>query len=256
MSEGTGVVGLHAVVTGGGRGIGAAVAAQLTAEGARVTVLGRSESHLAAVVAQGYAAAYAAVDVTDEAAITAALAKAAEAQPLSILVNNAGAAFSAPFAKTDSAAFRAMLDVNLMGAVHGTRAVVPAMQKAGFGRIVNVASTAALKGYPYVSAYVTAKHALLGFTRALALETAKAGITVNAVCPGFTETELVAASVETIVKKTGRDEAAAKADLACNNPQARLLQPAEIAGAIVYLCRREAGGISGTSLTVAGGEIG
>jgi 3-hydroxybutyrate dehydrogenase len=248
--------GLHALVTGGGRGIGGAIAAAITGAGGVVTVLGRSPEALEVKVASGHAAGWVLADVTDETALAQAVAEAVAARgPIDILVNNAGGAASAPFMKTSGEDFEAMWALNVMGTVNAIRAVLPAMTERGFGRIVNIASTAALKGYPYVSAYVTAKHAVLGLTRALALETAGAGVTVNAVCPGFTDTDLVARSVASIVEKTGRTAEAARMDLARNNPQKRLIDPAEVAAAVVFLAGRAAGSITGAALPIAGGEI-
>jgi NAD(P)-dependent dehydrogenase (short-subunit alcohol dehydrogenase family) len=174
---------------------------------------------------------------------------------VNILVNAAGAAQSAPFLKTTDADFRAALDANLMSAVALTRAALPNMLALGAGRIINIASTAALKGYAYVVPYVAAKHALLGFTRALALEVAGKGVTVNAICPGFTETPLLAESIARIMDKTGMEAEAARAELARHNPQGRLLQPEEIAALTVFLCSDAAQGIHGAALPVSGGEI-
>ena len=236
--------GLDALVTGGGSGIGAACAAALTAAGARVTVMGRREGPLRAVVERGDAAAALRGDVT----VPPALPRFA------LLVNAAGAAESAPFLQSDAALFDRMWRVNVMGAVAITQAVLPAMLDAGFGRVVHIASTAAVKGYPYVSAYVAAKHALLGLTRALAQEVAAKGITVNAVCPGFTDTDLVGDAIARIVAKTGRSEAEARAELAKHNPQKRLVRPAEVAEAVLMLCGPGASAINGQAIAVDGGE--
>jgi NAD(P)-dependent dehydrogenase (short-subunit alcohol dehydrogenase family) len=175
--------------------------------------------------------------------------------PVDILVNNAGAASSAPFLKTDADALRAMLALNLEAPAEAARLVLPGMLTRRWGRIVNVASTAGLKGYPYVSAYVAAKHGLVGLTRALAMEVASKGVTVNAVCPGFTDTDLVARSIEAITGKTGRSEDEARAALSASNPQGRLITPDEVAATIVWLCGDGASGVNGTAVPVAGGEL-
>jgi NAD(P)-dependent dehydrogenase (short-subunit alcohol dehydrogenase family) len=243
--------GRHALVTGGGSGIGAACAGALRAAGARVTVLGRREAPLRAAGAD----AFVVVDVTEEAPLGWAIAEAEGAGgPISLLVNAAGAAESAPFLRTDAAAFERMLGVNLMGAVAATRCVLPGMLAAGFGRVVNIASTAALKGYPYVTAYVAAKHALLGFTRALAQEVAAKGVTVNAICPGFTDTAIVAQSIARIVARTGRSAAEARAELTRHNPQGRLVAPAEVAAAVLFLCLPAGAAVNGQAVAVDGGE--
>ncbi|MBU8537701.1 SDR family NAD(P)-dependent oxidoreductase [Falsiroseomonas tokyonensis] len=243
MQAGT-IQGRTALVTGGGSGIGAACAAALTAAGARVTVLGRREAPLRARVAAGDAAVHIAADIN-----------ALPALPrFDILLHAAGAAESALFLKSDAALFDRMWRVNVMGAVAVTQAVLPGMIEAGFGRVVMVASTASLKGYPYVTAYAAAKHGLLGLVRSLAQEVATKGVTVNAICPGFTETDIVAESVARIMAKTGRDEAAARAELAKHNPQRRLVQPAEVAAAALALCWPGSGAINGQAIAVDGGE--
>jgi NAD(P)-dependent dehydrogenase (short-subunit alcohol dehydrogenase family) len=148
-----------------------------------------------------------------------------------------------------------MMNVNFMGVVHATQAVLPGMIERRRGRVIAIASTAGLKGYAYVSAYSAAKHAVIGLVRSLALETAKSGVTVNAVCPGFTETPLVARAVETIVAKTGRSEELAKAELVKSNPQGRLVRPEEVADAVLWLASPGAAAINGQAIVVAGGEV-
>ncbi|HET6183716.1 MAG TPA: SDR family NAD(P)-dependent oxidoreductase [Acetobacteraceae bacterium] len=243
--------GLTAIVTGGAKGIGRAIAARLAADGAALALIGRDAAALEQAAAALHAR-HAVADVTDRDALRVALEALG---PCDILVNNAGAALSKPFLKHKPRDFQAMLAVNLLSAVTAARAVLPAMRARGFGRIVNIASTAGLKGYAYATAYVAAKHALVGFTRALAMETVKDGITVNAVCPGFTDTELVARSVATIAATSGRSAEEARELLARSNPAGRLVRPEEVAEAVAFLCRREAAAMTGQALVVACGEI-
>jgi NAD(P)-dependent dehydrogenase (short-subunit alcohol dehydrogenase family) len=250
------LAGRHALVTGGSRGIGRAVAAALTEAGATVTVLGRDHAVLTEAVAQEHAAAYVVADVTDAAAVGAGIARAtAQHGPVDVLITNAGGAESAPFAKADPKQFRRMFELNVMGSVHAIRAVLDGMVERRFGRIVAVASTAGLRGYAYVSAYCAAKHAVVGLVRALALETATTGVTVNAVCPGYTDTDMVRENAARIAAKTGRPAEEAVAAMVRNNPLGRLITPDEVAEAVLFLCSPTAGSITGTTLTVAGGEI-
>jgi NAD(P)-dependent dehydrogenase (short-subunit alcohol dehydrogenase family) len=250
------LAGKHALVTGGGRGIGRAVAAALAGAGATVTVVGRSEEPLRATIAAGAAAGCGIADVTDAAEVKRQVAAAEAARgPIAILVNNAGSVETGAFVKVDPAVFQAMWNVHVMGAVHASQAVLPGMIARGFGRIVNVASTSGLRGYPYASAYCAAKHALVGLTRALATETATRGVTVNAVCPGYTDTDLVRDSVERVAATTGRARSDVLAAYEKEAPIGRLIRPEEVAAAVLYLCSPDAAAVTGTTLAVAGGEM-
>ncbi len=242
----------QAVITGGGSGIGLAIARRLAAEGCSVTLVGRNAARLADAAA-GIAGARAAVcDVGDAAQVNDVFAGLG---PVHVLINNAGVVETAPFANLSDDAWRRMFDVNLMGAVHCIRAVLPAMRGMAAARIVNVASTAALKGYAYASAYTASKHALLGLTRALALELARTGITVNAVCPGYTETAIVEDAVATIAARTGCTREEAREKLTAANPQGRLITPAEVAQSVAWLVSPAARAVTGQAVVVAGGEV-
>jgi len=248
--------GKHAVVTGGSRGIGAAIADSLNAAGAKVTIMGRNMSLLEDKAQEMQDALAIQCDVTDEASVAKAFALAAEGYgPVDILVNNAGAAISLPFRKMDKAHFQSMLEVNLMGPFLCIQAVLQEMIDKGAGRIINIASTAALKGYSYVAAYSAAKHGVMGLTRSLALEVAGKGVTVNAVCPGFTETDIARDAIKNIMAKTGRTKEQAIAELVVHNPQKRLIQPAEVAASVLWLCGDNAASITGQAIAVAGGEV-
>ncbi|BAE51391.1 Dehydrogenase with different specificities [Paramagnetospirillum magneticum AMB-1] len=249
------LAGRHALVTGGGRGIGAAIARQMLALGAVVTITGRDQGRLdAAATSLGCSAV--AMDVTDAPAIQNGFARAAQVQgPITILVNNAGIAKAAPFAKTDLGLWDDILRTDLTGAFLCTQAALPGMLEAGWGRVVNVASTAGLTGLAYCAAYCAAKHGLIGLTRALAVELASKPVTVNAVCPGYTETDIVADTIANIVAKTGRTPEEALAGLVAANPQKRLIKPEEVAEAVAWLCLPGSASITGQSIAVAGGEL-
>jgi NAD(P)-dependent dehydrogenase (short-subunit alcohol dehydrogenase family) len=247
------LAGRHALVTGGSRGIGRAVAAALTGAGASVTILGRVEAALRSVVDDRDAGHFVVADVTRARECRAAVAAAeAAAGPIDVLVANAGGAESAPFGKSDEQLFRRMMDLNLLSIVHTVQPVIGGMVARGFGRIVAVASLAGLKGYAYVSAYCAAKHAAVGLVRALAAEYRSTGVTINAVCPGYTDTALVEASIDRIATKTGRDREAALASLLASDAQDRLIAPAQVAEAVVSLCLPDRSSVTGEAVQVLG----
>ncbi len=249
----------HALITGAGSGIGAAITRALAAQGHALTLLGRRRDALEAVAQSlpaGSVFTVVAADITDEAAVAQAFATARAAHgPLRILINNAGQAESAPFSRTSLDLWQRMLQVNLTGTFICTQAALPDMLAQGHGRIVNIASTAAQRGYAYVAAYAAAKHGVLGLTRSLAIEVARKGITVNAVCPGYTDTAILQTTIANIASKTGRGEAQARADLASANPQGRIVQPGEVAAAVLWLCSEGAASVTGQAISVAGGEV-
>jgi NAD(P)-dependent dehydrogenase (short-subunit alcohol dehydrogenase family) len=250
--------GRHALVTGASRGIGADIAAALAAEGAKVSLIGRDAARLAAVCAQLGGADRAVpivADVTQADSVREAFAQARrQLGPVHLLINNAGQAVSAKFTDVDEALWNRILGVNLTGTYLCTRQAVPDMLQAGFGRIVNIASVAGLRGAPYISVYATSKHAVIGLTRSLALEYATRNITVNAVCPGYTDTDMVRQAIGNIMKKTGRSESEALATLTATNPQRRLIAPAEVSNAVLWLCRPGAEGVTGQSIVIGGAE--
>lgn len=246
----------HALITGGGTGLGAAIAIALSKAGAKVTIAGRRQQPLDAVASGHEGIAAVACDVTDEASVSECFAVAREQSgPIDIVVANAGSALAKPFLRQSADELKSMLDVNLAGVFNVWKAAAPEMKSAGWGRLIAVASTAGLKGYPYVSTYCAAKHGVVGLTRALALELAETGITVNAVCPGYAETELLDQALKNITDKTGMTREQAADTLKQNNPQKRFVQPEEVADAVLWLCNEQAGSMNGLALPIAGGEI-
>jgi 3-hydroxybutyrate dehydrogenase len=245
------LAGRHALVTGGGVGIGAAVSEALASAGARLTLLGRNQERLDERAAALPEAVVVVCDVTDESAVQRACD---EAGPVDVLINNAGLAMAAPFTRTSAADFRSLFEVNALGAFLFCRALVPGMQERGFGRVVNVASVAGLRGFPYISAYTASKHALVGLTRSLAREVVRDGVTVNAVCPAYTETPMLARSVAGVSAATGRDEDAARNAILEQGGQARTVLPEEVASAVLWLCLPEQAAVTGETLVLSGGE--
>ncbi|AMN43093.1 short-chain alcohol dehydrogenase [Rhodoplanes sp. Z2-YC6860] len=250
VDEMASIEGKHALVTGGGRGIGRAIAAALTAAGASVSIMGRGEKTLAEAVGAGAAAGYVIADVTDVAAVNAAVKQAAAARgPVDLLIANAGTATAVPFAKATPDQFRDMFEQHVLGMMHPAQAVLGDMIKRGFGRIVAVASIVALRASPNVSPYTTAKHAMLGLVRSIAVETAGTGVTVNAVCPGFVDTDLIRGTVEQMVKRgTSREEAMSR--FTSQVPVGRLVTPQEVAEAVLYFCSPAAGAATGATLVI------
>lgn len=245
----------HALVTGGGSGVGRAIALALATEGVEVTVCGRRIETLEETAAQAPRIHAIAADVTSEASIDALYERAQGARgAFDIVVANAGGAESAPAARTTLDQWQETVSLNMTGAFLSVRPAMDTMRKARGGRIVFIASTAGLKGYAYVAPYVAAKHGVVGLMRALAVEFAQTGVTVNAVCPGFVKTDMLAKSVARITRTTGRSEAEARRALAAANPQGRFVQPGEVAATVAWLCGDQAGSITGQAISVSGGE--
>ena len=248
--------GKHAVVTGGSRGIGAAVTDILLAHGARVTSVSRNASPIRESGASDSELQHVNADVSDPAAVKKAFDTArAKLGAIAILVNNAGQAASAPFLKTNADLWRRIMAVDLDGTFYCTQAALPDMLAAGWGRIVNISSTSGLTGYAYVSAYCAAKHGVIGLTRSIAVEVATKGVTVNAVCPSYTDTDIVKEAVANIVAKTGRTAEQAQTELVARNPQKRLVSPEEVANAVAWLCLPGSESVTGQAITLAGGEL-
>lgn len=249
------LTGRHALVTGGGRGIGRAIAAALKARGARVAIVGRDAAVLQEAIAAGDADTFVACDIRDEAATSAAVAELTKAQPFDIVVANAGAVETGPFLRSPAERFRRMNEINLIGTVNAFHAALPGMIEQGSGRLIAIASTAGHRGYAYVSAYAAAKHAVIGLVKSLALETARSGVTVNAVCPGYADTDMVAGGIDAITAKTGLSREDALAQLVKDNPQGRLITPQEVAQAVLYLSGPGSASVTGQSLMINGGEF-
>ena len=241
----------HVIISGGGTGVGAATAHAFANVGAKVTILGRTGDTL-----QAQGLSYQICDVTDAAEVKIAFEAAREEHgPISTVVANAGAADSVPFAKMTTESLSNMLDVNIIGVFNCWQAALPDMKVGGRGQMIVIASTAGLKGYPYVAGYCAAKHGVIGLTRALSLELAPLGITVNAICPGFTETPMLDRSIKNIVKLTGMSTQDAVKSLKRGNPQKRFIQVDEIAGTALWLCSESARSVNGHTLNLNGGEL-
>ncbi|BCG98145.1 SDR family oxidoreductase [Mesorhizobium loti] len=255
MTAASAISAKHALVTGGGSGVGRAIALALAEAGINVTICGRREAELAKVAGESGRIFGIAADVTNEASM-ASLYHAAEAArgPFDIVIANAGMAGSTPANKTTLADWQKTLDVNLTGAFLTVKPALAGMAARKTGRIIFIASTAGLKGYAYVAPYVAAKHGVVGLMRALAAETAKSGVTVNAVCPGFVETDMLEESIQRIIEKTGRSAGDARASLVSTNPQGRFIQPQEVAAAVLWLCDDAASSITGQAISISGGE--
>ena len=255
MAKADTLVGQHALVTGGGTGIGAAVALALAERGAAVTICGRRAQELERSAKRDANIHAHIADVTDADSLQELYRDAQAARgDFGIVVANAGAAESAPAEKISRALWDQTIAVNLTGAFLSVQPALAAMRAANWGRVVFIASTAGLMGYAYVAPYVAAKHGVIGLTRALAIETAKTGITVNAICPGYVETPMLERAVDRIVAATKRDADATRSALAANNPQARFIKPEEVAAAVVWLCAGDGAAITGQAISISGGE--
>lgn len=245
-----------ALITGGGSGIGYVTAKRLAESGVTVILAGRNAEKLVSAAERIGNSHHIQMDVADASSVQNAFTGLNQQGLLpDILVNNAGVAETAPFEKTSLEKWNTMLAVNLTGAFLCTKEALPAMKEKGFGRVITIASTAGLKGYPYTAAYTAAKHGVIGMTKSLALELAGSGVTANTVCPGFTDTDIVRESVDNIVAKTGRSENEALAELTKHNPEGRLVTPEEVADTVAWLASDGAGAINGQSIAVACGEV-
>lgn len=245
------LAGKRALVTGGGRGIGAAIARKLAGAGARVVVCGRHQADLDAIAKEITGVAIK-LDLMDRAGTDEVLASIGH---VDVLVNNAGAAESASLEKTSDALWDRIMELDATAPFRVARALVPGMVKAGWGRVINIASNAGVSGYGYTAAYCAAKHAMVGFTRGLAIDLARTGVTINALCPGWVETQMVEEAVTRIAAKTGRSVDEARLSLASMSPQKRMIEPAEVAHAALMLCDHAARGIHGQTIVIDGGAV-
>jgi NAD(P)-dependent dehydrogenase (short-subunit alcohol dehydrogenase family) len=248
------LTGKHALVTGGGRGIGAACARALAGAGAKVTVCGRTQVELAPL-ADELQGAWVVCDLADRRATDHVVGELIARGRVDILVNNAGVAESAPLERTDDAMWDRILELDATSPFRITRALVPGMVAAGWGRVVNIASNAGVSGYGYTAAYCAAKHAMVGFTRALAIDLARTGVTINALCPGWVHTKMSDEAVSRIAAKTGRSLEDARKSLEVMSPQRRMIEPVEVAHTAVMLCADAARGIHGQTIVIDGGAI-
>ena len=253
--------GQHALITGGSRGIGAAISNALAALGANVSLLARDNKTLKKqsdylATEFGTNVFYTSTDITNEKEIESSFAKSVNANgPIDILVNNAGIGKSMPFHKMDLEFWKTTLDLNLTGTFLCTKQVYDTMRERAYGRIINISSTVGLRGYPYIAAYTASKHAVIGLTRTLALEAVKKGITVNAICPGYTETDLVSEAIDSIAKTSGRDKENVKTEIENMSPMGRLVTPEEVAESAAWLCLPSSASITGQAIVIAGGSV-
>jgi NAD(P)-dependent dehydrogenase (short-subunit alcohol dehydrogenase family) len=253
--------GQHALITGGSRGIGAAISNTLAKLGANISLTGRTEGTLndqagALRVHEGVEVFTATGDMSSEADVEKCFAAAAEKLgPVNILINNAGIGKSAPFHRMDTEFWNQTIGLNLTGTYLCTKQVYGTMREAGYGRIVNISSTVGLRGYPYIAAYCASKHGVIGLTRTLALEAVKTGITVNAICPGYTDTDLVSDAVDSIVGKTGRDRDEIQSEIDNMSPMGRMVAPEEVAETVAWICLPSSASITGQAIVVAGGAV-
>lgn len=245
----------HVVISGGGTGVGSAIARTFAESGAKVTITGRTAAPLQALAAQLPNTIAVCSDVTDRDSIDAMLTAARDQHgPVHIAIANAGAVQSQPFGKISAQQWQQSLAVNVTGTFNLFQATLLEMQASGWGRLIAIASTAGIKGYPYVADYCASKHAVLGLVRALALECAATGVSVNALCPGFIETPMLARSIENIMQKTAMDQQQARAVLLKDNPMGRFIAPSEVADSALFLCTSGAGAINGQAIAINGGE--